>query len=874
MAFPRAKPLDRLAEDAAEYDRIITPTPALADALNARAPGVRLGRWADTPRGIVYGQYPERALRDRKELYIHLLKETDLGHKPLLHGLETVLDGWEQTGTLRTILDYPHYDSPRFRTIVEELEETGSIFRAMETTDPDFPESVAVVAPDQLTGLDRGILPDRVDTIDRFTEDPLELPPFHLFESAGHLVDTLVDAVDSRSGAVGDVAVVLDRSGPYQRLLTSALNARGIPYARQQPLGEHPSVRTFLRLLRHAGVNHRLRVEDLRPILAHLGKSIPSQYDRRRLDSFTHESLEGIQPLLEAFDSASFEDALEAFREQDARHADREALEELRGLLEQFAFLEEPVTAETLSLFDLILSTFGEDLSEDPGRDELLLVNPGKTSTIDRSVVFLLGLDEDWAQEVPARPWRDPDEDRRRSIRSFQTLIQSGTRSYFFVQERYRNEDRSPCPYFQLHFEVEFSRFSDHESRRILLPDRAEEPGGFDPEPVDAEPEPVKALSQSALNTLVKSPRAYFFEQLVDTRDNRYLERGSLFHDFAEFYVNHPAFVRERELDPFVDLMAERMARYREPEETASLRTEYRLGLRMLINVLDHRGWEVFDPDGYASRSGDNVFAEHFDRPLEVPTSEAAFHNEKLAGKGKVDLIADPGHLMDFKSGRPQSRRSHLREASVERFTDDPDFQAPHYLAHHRMHYPDRPLAFSFVHFLDSIRDQMAGEADPEDTLLTLQFYPRSFREQIPRRETYESLIEGVAESNDRRRTLEGIGYGAYRTFFDAREFPGVHSKDEVVNSEFAGAFVAHCQETFKDTRYVRKGARSTLKELFDFRRENVFREDLDRYETFLVDQLEKLNRYLRGSFPVRGEVEDLDLDDREHRDLILDDRD
>jgi len=45
------------------------------------------------------------------------------------------------------------------------------------------------------------------------------------------------------------------------------------------------------------------------------------------------------------------------------------------------------------------------------------------------------------------------------------------------------------------------------------------------------------------LNSLALSPRLYYFEKLVSDGEDEKIEKGNIFHDYAEFYINHPEFV-------------------------------------------------------------------------------------------------------------------------------------------------------------------------------------------------------------------------------------------------------------------------------------------------------------------------------------------
>lgn len=348
--------------------------------------------------------------------------------------------------------------------------------------------------------------------------------------------------------------------------------------------------------------------------------------------------------------------------------------------------------------------------------------------------------------------------------------------------------------------------------------------------------------------------------------DNHYLKMGSLFHDFAEFYVNHPKFVEERGYEKFVELMTGKLNPFIDNFMVEILKTKIRIGIENIIEFLERGDIESSELEDYKKKSWDNFFADHFDKSVEDKITEAWFENSELGAKGKVDLILDKNHLVDYKSGKKNSSMSIVRNSNVELFEEDPDFQAILYLAHHRMARPGEKLKFSFFHFLDNLENVIVGDANIQENIETVTYYPRNFSDQIAERKTFNYLIEGVSESNNRRKTLEKLGYSSYRSFFKNVELPHEYDKNELLRSEVSQEYISYSQGIVGEYKYVKNGCRSTLKKLCGFRLRNYFKEDLDRFEEFLSKQLENLNEYKKEGFPIG----DVDLDILENRDLIL----
>ncbi|MGM0380455.1 MAG: PD-(D/E)XK nuclease family protein, partial [bacterium] len=364
---------------------------------------------------------------------------------------------------------------------------------------------------------------------------------------------------------------------------------------------------------------------------------------------------------------------------------------------------------------------------------------------------------------------------------------------------------------------------------------------------------------------------------LVPTVENKYLKRGELYHEFAEFYLCYPDLVREKSIGFFVDIIVDELGDFVDELDNYRLITQSRVALANIIQYLDGIEAEVDINDLLAQNSGretENYFGEIFDLPVSSPRSEVWFENENLGIKGKIDLVQGTNHLLDFKSGSRNSAHSVVQRANIHLLEDDVNFQVILYLSHFRSRHPNHKLKFTFFHFLDNVTDAVRGEGNLADTITRITYYPRQFSEQVCRQETFDKLIAGVSENNKRRKTLEGLGYQAYRSFFSKHSFPRVFEKEELLEEEaITGQFVDYARDNFKDVKYVRRGCRSALKKLIDFRRTNFFSEDIDLFEEFVRERLEELNSYRRSDFPIEGWLEDFDLENSDYRDLIRDDR-
>ncbi|WP_280537719.1 PD-(D/E)XK nuclease family protein [Halopenitus sp. POP-27] len=865
MAVTRSRSIDALYDAVADYDLVLTTDSPLSLALNRRLDRPRLGRFAATPRMLASGELNPQ---DDRSLFVRLVEETDLRYKHAAHLLENVLGCWEETGDIRAILDYERFDTAETRRVIAVIESAESAHRDLAEYRIEAGTSVAVIGEDRFTALDRSVLPADYDAIDPFVDDEFDLPPFHVFDDSTAIVDAVVDNVTPETA--GDVAVVMDGGSEYPALVESAFEAAGIPFHGGPGFSDDEALRTYLRLLRTAQGDSRARVSDVRPILSHLGRAPSAVDDETFLHELDHEALRPLQAFCRTVDDHTFGQALTTFEEWGGRSLDA-FREELRAL----GLHDERVTTDSVADLEFYLQTF--DVPVDRDDAGVLLADATAAAYVDRPVVFHLGMDVDWTHRVLDRPWIDADETDEQYLREFQILLQNGQDRYYLVQETSAGQPVTPCLYFHDLLDGDLETFGDlphvaHARRRT-----SDGETGFETAAVDVAPAEIETVSQSSLNTFLNCPRDYFFDAIVDTPDRDYFRKGTLFHDYAEFSVNHPDVVEDADRSELVDLMLAEMRPYVPDIELEPLATELEIGLDTIERFIADDPPTDREYSLYEQQEGDNVFADHFGTSIDSPITERWFEDPQLGGKGKVDLIHAPETLLDYKSGGRTSASTVVSRSDIQEISDDPDFQALLYLAHHRREFPDERLEFVFFHFLELVDDVVAGgstgdsadaparKPDLEDALVRITYHPTSFGTYAGSREAFDALCAGVAESNDRRKTLERLGYDAYASFFERHDVPATDDPDALLATAFATRFTEHAKSEVGDYVYVENGTKSALKTLLRIRGRNYFADELDAFEDFLDDQIDRINRYRASQFPV-GEP---NVDRVTHRDLI-----
>ena len=857
--------IDDLYQRVRDYEMVLTREAPLADALNSRIDCPRLEKLAYTPRGLAYRDDMADETLDRRELFLRIVRETDCSWKKSLYCLENILDCWQETGKLETITEYPEFHIDGMDSVLKVIEETPSVFRDMQEYEWEKTNEVAVIGEYQFKALDRRVLPDEYDSID-FEESggDVSLPPFSIFPSSTRLVHTLAEQITPENAS--RIALMMVPSSPYQHMVTSMLKAREIPVMGQQTLTETQIFRTLYQLLRCSVGTSRLRLQDLQPILSETGARPSIKHNEKYLDSVNAPALRPVNDLVNKIPGMKFTEVVDSFTQhlsQPDQH--QQALSQFRSVLGSNGLAHARVTPNNLANLQLYLNHFDVPV-ESKTRCGVLVANPTSQAFVDRELVFYLGMDADWTRNVPEKPWINREAHRSRNLKDFQILLQNGQKRYFMVQEQRANEHVTPCFYFHLFFEDDFESFSDHDPHEYFSGDsRPSFRRGktFTIDSPDRELLPYKTLSQSTLNRLTRSPREWLVNRLVTTTENHYMTRGNLFHDYAECYVNAPEKVQDNETD-ILDWMVDRMGEFLDEWQRPEVETEFRIGTEAIRNFVDSKPRNQEDIQGFSPAQSKNSLADQFKIPIDSRRTEAWFENPRLGCHGKVDWVSARDRLVDYKSGSRQTAASVIKSSNLDLLEDDrdPDFQALLYLSHLRTVYPDRPLSFVFFYFLEDLDDRVQGKPGSSSEIVRVHYYPETFEDHL----LSDTFVEWICEYKTYRTFLDTISRQSFRDFFARHSIPVEYEKQALLKTEFASrwrSFVA-------DREGAQRDADRFLKKIVHYRKTHFFREDLDQFDEFLVDQREQLNRYRQESFPLYGYQGEIDLSRLNRRDLIL----
>ncbi len=858
------KSIDQIYDRVKDHDLVLTVDAPLADALNARLDKPRLGHFATTPRRLALDNLTgEHVIEDKRKLFLKIIEETDLSWKHAAYLLQNVISCWKETGRVKDILHHIRFNGKQTKIIIKILTNTINPYSALTKYKVPKHISTAVIAPHQFTALDKKILPNNHHTINVFTKDQHTLPEFKIFNSTTEIIQAILKNIDDPK----DTAIVMGEDSPYRYPIEAAFRTNNIPYMVSTDFKDDEDLRTYLKLLRF-GLSHRgLKLKDVKPILFHLNKPASVEMDEFYIRYLDDDHLMELKQLLNNLSSMTFQESLKKYEELLEQEQ-----KELRTHLELLELKDEKVTIENLNSFEYYLDSF--DITTESAGRGVLIASPWSSTFIDRPMVFYLGMDSSWTPEPPTDPWVEKSSFDQRKKKDFKILMQNGEEQYFLVQNKVLDQNVTPSYYFNDLTEKDIEKFTDFQ-HSFYGTEKTERKKAFKKQPTNIKPKEVKTLSQSSLNVLAYCPKDYFFNRLIDSQKKDYFMKGTLMHNFAEFYIHHPEFVESRPEGTFLEMMMEKISPYIDDLVRDSWRTQFKIGIENLKKYLDpHKDYKPLP--GYQMSPFSNLFSTYFDKPIEEPTTEAYFKNYDLGASGMVDLIRSKDHIVDHKSGNKKSINQIMRSSDIEDIDEKPNFQTKMYIAHHRSIVTDTPITFTFYHMLNNIRDVVSGEGNINDNILDINYYPETFNEMIQKEMVFNNLIDGVSESNNRRKTLEKIGYENYRRFFKDKDLPQ-GDKNEVLESKLTVEFIKFCENIIgKDYKYITKGCKSAIKKLHNFRNQNYFKNDIDEFETYLKKQINKLNRYKHTGFPVHETdddgkpLRDIDPDELENKDLVI----
>lgn len=714
------KSIAELYREVKDYDLVLTNDAPLATALNGLLDRPHLGSWALTPQQLARRESIQSIadhVWDDLKLLTHISTQTgyDIRH---VHGeVENLRRMRKHTSRMSEFLK-----TSSAKKIWEEYSKLPTLEKAMTNFDSSIfgSKRVAVIGLENFNDLDKYVLPspDRLKEIELFQLDDFRIPQFYNLGNDREMARHVVDLIDESN--MNDVAIVMNVTEPIADAVRSALYRKGIPFKNNMELRDLLPVRDFMDFLEMALSHHRLKVKEARPLLKSQGHYIAGTYDNHRFRDRVvseNEPLRELADIMSKIQNQTFGSFLELV-------VNDKKPSPLPAFLKKLGLWDRNITRENLDILRYAVECIdaGEMDIEIPFDEQngVVLIDCLNSSYVDRSLIFFLGLGNDWSPRVQGSEYIDSEREMEKEVVRFQTLIQQGAQRGYMINSSRKGKDVTPCLMFtrvkgQGGVVKSFDDISEKGCINLhWMNDRT--PHRLSPvsSANNAEPE---LFSSSSLSQYVQCPKSYLFYKRIKGVEEGASLFGTLLHNFAQFYISYPELVKETGLEEYLDIFMAQYSPLREPVMATVDRSRASIGMRSLIKFIDDLNpfeyplipWdetlvtesdddsdEDDCPQMATARIG-NPFFRHHGLNKKRANTEKNLIASSIPFRGRLDLEISKGKGLDFKSGR----KVNLKQMMKNSIDDCPE-----------QYFSLQPLAYVFL-----MSDEFSEER------IRLQFY-------------------------------------------------------------------------------------------------------------------------------------------------------
>lgn len=861
----KAKSIQQIYNEVKDCDIVLTNDAPLKTALNRLADRPMLGKFACTPREAAVRQVMDNGKGELPELIdlaSRISEITGLERVETAHYINRISEICESTGSLSEVEQYLH--GKNSLPVFKALREAGHPDSAREDFDPDSffrGKKVAVIAPALFTPLDSRVLPADYISVDPFYESgEVVIPGMYTAPAEEDAAEHIISAISPETAS--RTAIVLDVSGSIVIRLRSGLSVRGIPVQVNDPLSSDRHVRLLLDLLKKYLNPERYIVSELFGSLAWLGCRPGMKHMSMPLSLFPGKvkTKEFWAPGLEILEKIGFRPLQETVKA--LRSMKREVPWGFTAVAEKLGLMDTVPGPETYRMLKFGLSRFDPGGTHNKGQGGVLLAGHSSSAWIDRPVVIYASPDQAWDHRGGYAPWQDPAHEYAvRQVKN-SILFQQGQQR-FSVMPLYRSgEENKLCSFLSSLSEGHKPAGKILHSSGLLLPAPIETRTG----PVSMEP---AVFSESSLNLFTTCPRKFFYSRFFKNPVSWGMNRGTLYHAFAELYWEYPEKIKAKGLHFFINRMASEYL-----DKLGMKATDYelslnRLGFENIMASLDlvrdkSVSLEKALPPLPADKSTQkpNVFYEMLGLEKKRTDTECGFLLPESSLMGYIDLVINPFLIMDHKSSWSMKDTKSIVLGSLPWAPGSsavPDLQALLYLHALSRVSPGRELEFRWNHFLSNNKKAFAGKGDITENFCSAYYYACTYSEFI----TTPVCLDIIASKN---KVLKEFLTHAVRESFsefmkeNPIEYDLPFEKDRFLGSSFAVSLLEWVsgnmekgdkKKTAKNMIEMISAVRLGMTGIRGIEHKAVFfSEDMDRFREFVNENNIKMKDCIRNGFP------------------------
>ena len=848
----KSKSISEIYQEVKDFDIVITNNPALRDALN------QTNQIAFTIKELA----ATNKLIENHEIAVKIANKFSLSLKQAQHISTKILNIWQNTSSLEQTQSYLTKDQKQISEIFKGLP-TINLFIQNFNKEIFKNKKVAVIQELWLTNLEKTILPTKYTNINIFKTNKAELSQFYVFNSEKDIIERLTELITKDNQ--DKIAIITPKNSPLSSLAKSKLTSKGIKINHKTYLKEHFDVRLFLSLIELSFNIAEIKVKEILPYLELFDLQIHLKYNNYVFYYFVNRinrdaNLEGFFSLIQKIDQKTYAELMLILNQK------LKLPKEFQKVLKTLLLTQEKITPENFSELSYFIENFEINMNEN--KEGVLFIDATNSSFVNRPLCFFLGLDNSWSRMIPIKDGLNTKETENIEQEKFLTLIQQGQHQLYFVSEFSENQLTIPCYYFNLLFNTKISSFLEP----IFKPKRIRnKKTNFTYEPeesnIQTKKDHLDLFSQSSFSNFVTCPKKYAYNRILPQEDQPHFLKGTLLHEFAEFYFEHSDFVKEKgkedqglhKLDEFVKIMVNKYKRINGDLNIDFEKTIFTIAVKNIIKFIDSLDVKKLkdSPFSTSEYKQKNIFAERFKLKLESQNTEASFSDKENGTRGIIDLIINQSTIVDYKSSSyTKSAKDIIKASNFNLIKDMVDFQPSFYIMELRKYTQDSEIKFIY-NFLLANKDYVVdGKDDKNKNIVEVKYIPTTFNEFL----TTKSAICLLASSKARSALLAALkDYTILTTFFKNNPLDKElqYNYDKLLSSNYSEKFHELFKEkigsTYSTYEEVINSFLKTIVWIRTGERQKqalIFKEDIDEFEIFLKQKNKEINLFLNSKFP------------------------
>jgi hypothetical protein len=861
MGFQAVKSVDELYNGVKTKKIVLTNDAALATALNKRIDKPTIGKFAYTSQELAQKFIPtyfDEQKLSKSDVILKISKDFGYDIKSVHSAVEKIVEIKKHS---RDVSKYINSYEKRILDKYNSLATTENTLEKFEFHNhfrEYSKEDVAVIGYELFTEIDKCALPKEFAKISPFKEETDDLKNFYLFKNENEISDRISNIITTENQ--NDFSIILNTESTILDILKAKLYKKGIKLNVKEYLHENLNLRSILNLLTLSFQINELYLRDLAPYFEMFNIGTSEGYSNYTLKDYsenvnTDENFNKLCEFLKNVSKYRFLDLLKFLNDFEI-----EMPYEFKKTLQKLEIYDKNINYQNIQNLTYYIDNF--DIEIGNSKSGVLLIDAKNSVYVDKPVCIYVNIDSSWTNDVKKAPYISKKDEEQKNLSNFQILLSQGQLQYYFVTEFKNGEKTIPCFYFNQIFEKEIESFRDEifgvknlsNNKNNVVEEVSE---NFEAK----EPITKHIFSQSSLNNFVRCPKIYEISRIYRSDSKNYHVKGNLLHEFAEFYVNYPEFVKEKGLEYFAEILSNEYSKLIDILLKDLEKTEFLIGIKNTVEFIDSTTFDFESTFNLESKKqNENFLSRLFEMPLFRKNTEVYFEDLNFGLNGFIDLLIDNSTILDYKSSKSvKSASKILKLCNIKKLGSEIDFQPMVYLLKLRTENPNKNLSFKYYFFLGNKNKVLDGTGHFDENIVDIMYYPTSFNDFI----FSDTGFELALGSKERMNFVNTVSKEYILEYFTKNPFNSEMTNEFLETHKFG--FLEHIL-AYSPKKTVEKGALSFYKELLNIKNGTsravskavFFKDDLDNFEEFLKDKNEEVKLYSSLRYPYLPVVPEL----------------